>query len=162
MNDSLTKSQLKACESIHQSIAGYEQRINLWGSPGSGKTFLAHYLSLSEGFTYFHNSKKYRVTSKFAPNQVVIVDNAPCERKLARVVFGDILWNGISNVILITREPINDAIMRINLSLTDDDIEQVKLLIKQVFNISITGTPDDYTIQQSGIWALLKSAAILA
>jgi len=162
MGDLLTKSQQEAYEFIYQAVANYEQRINLWGNPGSGKTFLGHYLHFNKDFSYFHNIEAYRRSGGPESNSVVIIDNAPHERRLARVIFGDVFWKSNSNVILITREPIIDAIRRINLSLTDDDIKQIQKLIEQMFNVKIMGTPDNYAIQRSGIWALLKDVAAIA
>jgi len=159
--DLLTKSQREAYEFIYQAVVNYEQRINLWGNPGSGKTFLAHYLHLNKDFSYFQNIEIYREYKNSKPSSTIIIDNAPHERKLARVIFDDVFWKGSLNVILITREPINDAVRRINLSLTDDDVKQIQELIKQIFNVEIMEIPDNYTIQQSGIWSLLKCAVMM-
>ena len=52
--ETLTTSQQTVYEFLHQAIEDYQQRINLWGSPGVGKTFLAHYLHYcAEGLYFF-------------------------------------------------------------------------------------------------------------
>ena len=157
--DSLTESQKKACQSIQQAVSDYEQRINLWGSPGTGKTFLAHYLHHSAEGLYFRSAEYYQ-SSEVSPNSVIIIDNAPPDRKSARDVFGDILWQGAFSVILITRKPIHDAVKKVHLSLGEDDIEQIQTVIRHKFGPSRIQVPDGYDFQQSGIWTLVKALSI--
>jgi len=155
-DDPLTGSQKKACESIQQAVADHRQRINLWGTPGVGKTFLAHHLHYVMGFSYSPSIESLKLSECGALSSVTIIDNAPHERKLARRIFGDILWSGTCAAILVTREPIDDAVRRINLSLTDDDIKQVEELVGQNSGSFIIENPDSYDVQKYGIWALLK------
>jgi len=155
-DDSLTDSQRIACESIQQAIADYEQCINLWGGPGTGKTFLAHYLHHRAEGIYFGSAEYYR-RAEVSPNSVIIIDNAPHDRKLARVIVGDILWLGAVSVILITRQPINDAVRKIHLSLINDDIKQIKRVISQKFGPLQIDRPEEHDFQQGGIWTLIKA-----
>jgi len=141
-------------------VVNYEQRINLWGSPGCGKTFLGHYLHLNRDFSYFQSIETYRGSENPKINSVTIVDSAPHERKQARVIFGDVSWKSDNNVILITREPINDAVRRISLSLTDEDLKQILDTFEQILNVKIMEALDN-NIQQSGIWALLEHAVVM-
>jgi len=154
--DPLTGSQKGVCESIQQAIADHRQRINLWGTPGVGKTFLAHHLHYAIGFSYSPSIESLKLSECGASSSVTIIDNAPHERKLARRIFGDILWSGTCAAILVTREPIDDAVRRINLSLTDDDIKQIEELVGQNPGSSIIENSDSYDVQKYGIWALLK------
>ncbi len=154
--DSLTASQKKAIQSILALVHDREQRINLWGNSGVGKTFVAHCLDYQAEGLYACSIKNYKAF-EFSPNSVVIFDNAPQERKSARLIFGDVLWAGAATVILITRKPINDAVRKVNLSLTTEDAEQFQKNVHKELGISTFELPDQYHFQQTGLWMMLKN-----
>lgn len=153
--ETLTTSQQAVCEFLHQAIEDYQQRINLWGSPGVGKTFLAHYLHHSAEGLYFFSSEDCPITG-ISPNSVIIIDNAPSDRSLARSIFGDMLWAGASSVILVTRQPIDDAVRRIELALTDRDRVQIESVISKLFVHLPLDKVGDFERHRSGIWEQLK------
>ncbi|MYD63885.1 MAG: hypothetical protein F4W91_22880 [Gemmatimonadetes bacterium] len=156
--ETLTTSQQAVCEFLHQAIEDYQQRINLWGSPGVGKTFLAHYLHYcAEGLYFF--SPENCPSTEISPNSVVIVDNAPSGRSLARSTFGNVLWAGASSVILVTRQPIDDAVWRIELALTDRDRAQLEGVMRKLFAHLPLDKVCDFKHYRSGIWERLKVLA---
>ena len=155
--ETLTASQQVACEFLRQAIEDSQQRINLWGSSGVGKTFLAHYFHYSAEGVYF-SFPENRKGPEFTPNSVVIFDNAPSDRSVARLVFGDTLWAGASSVILVTREPIDDVVRRIELDLTGRDISQIEDVIRKLFaHLPLDNLGDlERHRSKSGIWGKLR------
>ena len=153
--ETLTTSQQAVYEFLHQAIEDYQQRINLWGNPGVGKTFLAHYLHYCAEGLYFFSSENCPST-EISPNSVVIIDNAPSDRNSARSIFGDVLWADASSVILVTRQPIDDAVRRIELDLTDKDMAQIEDVMRKLFVHLPTDKVGDFERHRSGIWEQLK------
>ncbi len=154
-NEALTASQQAVCQFLRQEIGDYQQRINLWGSPGVGKTFLAHYLHHCADGLYFTSAENF-LSTEISPNSVVIIDNAPYARSLARSIFGDMLWAGASSVILVTRQPIDDAVRRIELTLTDEDMVQIEGVMHKLFAHLSIDKVCDVEGHRFGIWQRLK------
>ena len=157
-NEALTASQQAVCQFLRQEIGDYQQRINLWGNPGIGKTFLAHYLHHCAEGLYFSSVENCPRT-EISPNSVVIIDNAPSARSLARSIFGDMLWASASSVVLVTRQPIDDAVRRIELDLTDRDVAQIEGVMRKFFAHSPIDKVDSFERHRSGIWEQLKMLA---
>ncbi len=157
----LTDSQREAGQSLQQEIADYQQRINLWGGPGVGKTFLAHHLHHRAEGLYFSSAAPLRCPSaEVSPGSVVIIDNAPHDRGSARLIFGEMLWAGASSVILVTRQPIDDAVRRIELGLTAQDLAQIEAVMRQQFGDFPAEALSDYERQRSGIWARVRALSL--
>ena len=157
-NETLTASQQAVCQSLRQEIGDYQQRINIWGTPGVGKTFLAHYLHHCVEGLYFSSAENCPNT-EVSPNSVVIIDNAPHDRSLARLIFGDMLWAGASSVILVTCQPLDDVVRRIELVLTDRDMAQIEGVMRKLFGHFPTDDLCDVDCHRSGIWQCLKMVA---
>ena len=153
--ETFTTSQQAACQFLRNAIEDYQQRINLWGYSGVGKTFLAHYLHYCAEGVYFLSPETQQCT-EISPNSVVIIDNAPSDRILARSIFGDTLWAGASSVILVTRQPIDDAVRRIELDLTDGDLSQIEEVIRRILSHLQLDNSGDCVRHQSGIWGKLR------
>lgn len=154
--ETLTNSQQKAGYALQQEVSNHQQRINLWGAAGVGKTFLAHYLHHRAEGLYFPSASACQST-EFSSNSVVIIDNAPHDRSSARSIFGDMLWAGASSVILVTRQPIDDAVRRVELVLTNQDLAHIDTLIRTHFGDLL---PDDRSHAErhtSGIWEFIKA-----
>jgi hypothetical protein len=167
-DDFLTDSQRHASRKIQKEIADYEQRINLCGGPGVGKTFLSHYLHHQSEVLYFSSPETYQ-PSEASQGDVILLDNAPHDRQEARLLYGDVLWAGASSVVLVTRQPIRDAVRRVDLSLTAVDIAQIQNLpdpigiqsnMRQQFSEFPLGNLSDSDWHRSGIWACLKSGSM--
>ena len=105
-----------------------------------------------------------RYDAKVSRDSVVAIDNAPHTRQEARRLYDRIRWGqkdytGPRNVILITREPIDDAVRRIELTLTDTDIVHIENIIRQQFGESDFETISQYDRQRSGLWWYVKTLA---
>ena len=160
--ETLTPSQLSARDTILNAVKMWEKRINLWGNPGVGKTFLAHYLHHRADLVYFSDQARY--DAKVSHDSVVAIDNAPHTRQEARRLYDRIRWGekaytGPVNVILITREPIDDAVHRIELTLTDADIAHMENLMQQQFGECEFEPISQYAQQRSGLWQYVKTLA---
>ena len=160
--ETLTPSQVSAQDAILNAIERREVNINLWGNPGVGKTFLAHYLHHRANLVYFSSPTRYdrQVTS----DSVIAIDNAPHVRQEARRLYDDIRWTGkdysaVANVILITRQPIEDAVHHIALMLTDPDIDCMDRLLRQQFGEFTLEQGNSYVQQRSGLWRHAKALA---
>lgn len=154
-SEALTASQQTVCQFLQQEIGDYQKRINLWGTPGVGKTFLAHYFHRCAEGLYFSSVENCPIR-EISSNSVVIVDNAPSDRSLARSIFGDMIWAGASSVILVTRQPIDDAVRRIELALTDKDMVQIEGVMCKLFAHLPVDKVYDFERRRSGIWQRLK------
>ncbi len=150
-NETLTASQQAACQFLQREIRDYQQRINLWGAPGVGKTFLAHHLHHCADGLYF-SSVETCSHAEVSPNSVVIIDNAPHDRSAARSIFGDVLWAGASSVFLVTRQPIDDAVRRVELGLTTRELARIEDVIRGLFG----HFPTNDLRAVDGIWQRLK------
>lgn len=156
----LTTSQIISRGFLLNAVEMSEKHINLWGKPGTGKTFLAHYLHHRADILYFSNPSCYDV--KVSPDSVIAIDNAPHTRQEARRLYDRIRWGqkdytGPRNIILITRKPIDDAVRRIELTLIDTDIVHIENIMRQQFGESDFETISHYDRQRSGLWTYLKT-----
>ena len=160
--NTLTPSQTLARDAILNSVQMWEQQINLWGNPGVGKTFLAHSLHYRAELVYFSDPSRY--DAQVSSDSVVAIDNAPSARQEARQLHNNIRWGdrdytGPANVILITRQPIDDDIRKIELRLTNTDRDHIEQLIQQQFSESDFEPISPYVQQRSGLWQYLKNLA---
>ena len=160
--ETLTPSQISARHAILNAVQMWEKQINLWGNPGVGKTFLVHSLHHCAELVYFSDPSRY--DAQVSHDSVVAIDNAPSIRQKARRLYDKIRWGdkdytGPANVILITRQPIDDAVRRIELTLTDADSAHIEHLIRQKFAESDLEPIDPYARQRSGLWQYLKNLA---
>lgn len=156
----LTTSQIIARDCLLKAVGMWEKHINLWGKPGTGKTFLTHSLHHRADILYFSNPSCY--DAKVSRDSVVAIDNAPHTRQEARRLYDRIRWGqkdytGPRNVILITRQPIDDDIRKIELTLTDIDIAHIENIIRQQFGESDFEDFSEYAQQRSGLWWYVKN-----
>ena len=158
----LTPSQSLARDAILNALKVWKTHINLWGAAGVGKTFLGHSLHHCADLVYFVNRTRY--DPQPPRGSVVVIDNAPHGRQEARNLYDEIRWGkkdytGPVNVILITREPIDDAVHRIELTLTDADITHIENLMRQQFGECDFKPVSQYAQQRSGLWRYIKAIA---
>ena len=160
--ETLTPSQVSAREAILNAVNMREKRINLWGTAGVGKTFLIHSLHHRAALVYF--SDQIRYDAKISGDSVVAIDSAPHTRHETRRLYDEIRWGerdytGPVNVILITRQPIDDDVHRIELTLTDLDIIYIENLVHQQFGEYGFEPVSQYARQRSGLWQYVKTLA---
>ena len=158
----LTSSQVSARNAVLKAVKMSEQYINLWGKPGAGKTFLAHSLYYCAGLVYFFHPTRY--DGEISRDSVVVIDNAPHTWQEARRLYDKIRWGkkdytGPANVVLITREPIDEAVHHIELKLTDTDIAHIENLMRQQFGECHFKPVSQYAQQRSGLWWYIKAIA---
>jgi hypothetical protein len=160
--ETLTPSQASVQDAILKAIQRQEMNINMWGNPGVGKTFLAHYLHHRADLVYFSSPTCY--DRQVSSDSVVAIDNVPHTRQEARRLYDDIRWTGkdysaVANVILITRQPIEDAVYRIALTLTNADIACMDRLLQQQFGDFALEEGNPYVQQRSSLWRSVKALA---
>ena len=161
-NETLTLSQVSTRNAILNAVKIREKYINLWGTAGVGKTFLAHSLHHHAGLVYYSDRTHY--DAQVCSDSVVAIDNATYARQEARQLYDKIRWGkkdytGPTSVILITREPIDDAVHHIELTLTDTDIVHMENLIQQQFGKCDFELVSRYVRQRSGLWRYVKTLA---
>lgn len=91
--------------------------INLYGSQGVGKTFLAHVLCKENRTDYVPSSELLRTATK-----PLIIDNAPFDRTFVRGIRNQMRRFNLPQVILITRYRVEDTVPAFALNLTSDDV----------------------------------------
>lgn len=161
-SDVLTPSQAVARDAILNAIKMWEKSINLWGHPGTGKTFLAHWLHHHADLVYFSDPTRY--DAQVSGDSVVAIDNAPHYRQEARRLDHEIRWGekdfrGPRHVILITRRPVEDEVRSIGLTLTDSDIAHIEGVIRQQFGEQSLEAISQDRQQRSGLWEYVKTLA---
>lgn len=161
IDETLTPSQALIRDAILDAVM-WEKCINLWGEPGAGKTFLVHSLHHRAELVYFSDLSRY--DARVSRDSVVAIDNAPHTRQEARRLYDRIRWGqkdytGPKNVILITRQSIDDDIRKIELTLTDIDLAHIENIIQQQFGEYDFGTVSQYVKQRSGWWWYVKNLA---
>jgi cytidylate kinase len=105
--------------------------VNLYGPPGSGKTFVARLLAKKHGYTYTHELEQ-------APKDAaqVILDNAEYTRMM-RPIAREL---GLGRVLLITRRAVPEAMPKANLELDDKDVRQFQAVLSNHCSIVFTQT----------------------
>jgi hypothetical protein len=160
--ETLTPSQISVQDAVLNAVGGWERCINLCGKPGTGKTFLMHYLHHRADLVYFSDQARY--DARVSGDSVVAIDNVPHTRQESRRLYDKIHWGekdytGPVNVILITRQPIDDAVHRIELTLTDADITHIENIMHQQFGEYDFESISQYAQQRSGLWRYIKTLA---
>lgn len=160
-NKVLTPSQISASDAVLNAVRRWEECVNLWGKPGTGKTFLAHSLHHNSELVYFSHPTRYEAEGS---DSVVVIDNSPHDWQVARRLCDKIRWiekdyTGPKTVVLITRQPIDDTVPRIELTLTDADIAHMETFIRQQFGEYNFETQSPYAQQRSGLWRYVKTLA---
>jgi hypothetical protein len=119
----LTESQRITYQMLYE-MTRFPQWVNLYGYPGSGKTFIAWTMLRTTGATYISTPEQLR--SLTSDQDILIIDNAPhIEADVRRILAGCNLVNA-TMVILITRTPITMPIRRVELLLpTPNEISEI-------------------------------------
>ncbi|OQA23060.1 MAG: hypothetical protein BWY63_00476 [Chloroflexi bacterium ADurb.Bin360] len=105
--------------------------VNLYGSSGSGKTFIARLLVKTHHYVYTQDLQEAPPDS---PN--VVLDNAKYTRMLRPMARS----MGLGRVLLITHQRITEAMPCIELELTERDVLQFQSVLAQHCNITFTRT----------------------
>lgn len=105
--------------------------VNLYGSAGSGKTFIAWLLAKTHHYVY---TQDLREVPANAPN--VVLDNAGYSRVLRPLARS----MGLGRVLLITRQRIPEAMPSVQLELTERDVLQCQAVLARYCDITFTKT----------------------
>jgi hypothetical protein len=116
----LTQSQVLAFNCIIESLKSHGI-VNLYGASGSGKTFLAWFLSEKTGFLYVTSPYKLTV-ERIVDVSGVIIDNCKSDRRIHRTLLSTLDRRNIGRAILITENSIDDYVSKFELSVSIEDV----------------------------------------
>lgn len=105
--------------------------VNLYGSIGVGKTFLAWFIAEQLGYLYLPYPTKLAESDGPSPNGVVI-DNCSSQRSIHRELLKELAFCGINRSLLVTRTMLQDYSPFVQLALTDEDQIQVRLNVGRI------------------------------
>lgn len=120
----LTPSQQEALALLRE-VLRVPGPVNLFGSVGVGKTFLAWNLTDILGYTYFPHPTHLEPVEQLNVAGVVI-DNAQSGRQAHRGVLKALSFRDVKYAVLITRRPIQDYSHYVELNLTSIDQAKVR------------------------------------
>lgn len=119
----LTPSQRGALTTIH-GILRIPQVVNLCGSIGSGKTFLAW--QLADDLDYEYLSHPNLLQQRDLPAiKGLVIDNCRHERQFHRDVLKALQMDRVIRAIIVTRQPVRDYVRYVELGLSPSDQSKV-------------------------------------
>ena len=119
----LTDSQREALQALQRALR-LPGSVNLCGSPGVGKTFLAWTLADELGYTYFSDIHRF-TEAEHLTTAGVILDNCRAERQAHRNTLKALHFRDVHYAVLITREIVCDYTRYVELRLTQADRARV-------------------------------------
>lgn len=128
---SLTSSQSVAAVAIENALDQGVPYLNLWGPPGVGKTFLAHYLVRRCHGIYLH-APNAQITTPLG-GRWVCVDNVHATRAEVRTVYSKLSWRQATAVLVVTQTPAQDSVYPVQLQLAVHDLATVRKTIRAIF-----------------------------
>jgi hypothetical protein len=134
----LTPSQQKAREAILERLKFLDE-VNLWGYPGTGKTFLGWMLQKEGIADYVSEPKAIQLAFK---TRTIVVDNAGWKRNEVRDILHRARQFGYNQSILITTEPVQEQMATVELVLTPEDKEWVALNLRRIRVIPYRDAPE--------------------
>lgn len=117
----LTPSQAQAWRDLHNRLL-LGDVVNLYGPPGSGKTFLAWLLVKLDYAIYNPLLTSNPSKAKLLP----IVDNYPFTREAYRDLLKRLSFGGYAQAVVLTRVPIHDYCFHVPLALNELDLDHVR------------------------------------
>ncbi|MBN2393037.1 MAG: AAA family ATPase [Anaerolineae bacterium] len=102
-HDWLTESQAATLSEIER-LWRFPERINLYGPPGAGKTFLAWSVARALNAVYYPSARVYHIASVRDQARVVI-DNAPDDVVALRRLLAALQLNKARTALMITAQP---------------------------------------------------------
>lgn len=128
--DWFTPSQLQAWKQLQLSIP-FREVINLYGPPGSGKTFMAWVFTRQEGATYIPNIETLKTAGENC-TAIPVIDNVHPTRHSFRTALKYLSFQKHKQGIVITQEAIPDDCYRVALVCTTQDREHVYQKIRSI------------------------------
>jgi hypothetical protein len=141
----LTPAQNELYKSVKPFIDGIDRVMNIYGSQGCGKTFLAHMMVKLKAAAYITSLDQICISSL-----PLIIDNAPFERSAVRGVRNQMRKFELHQVILISRYRAEDSIPTFFLNLNLEDIKFFRATLFRKFDLRL---PDNTSLN---LWDHLK------
>lgn len=123
--DGLTPSQSQAWHELHDRLA-LGDVVNLHGTIGSGKTFLAWLLVKQCNATYTPIFTSIPAIDAVKVKPLPVVDNFPSTREAYRDLLKQLAYKGYTQAIVLSRSPIRDDCYRVQLALTESDLDHAR------------------------------------
>jgi tRNA A37 threonylcarbamoyladenosine biosynthesis protein TsaE len=146
-----TPTQRSVYDALVERLQFPNQRINLYGAPGTGKTYLAWGLARALEAVHVPVASRLR---EFDGRQmpILILDNAPTYEDEERSLLADAALMDAGSVVFITQKPTALKMRRIQLDLPNsDDLRQIARTLGRLGFYEVTALPPS-----PNLWQLLQ------
>lgn len=141
----LTPSQQRVKAAILERLKFLDE-VNLWGRPGTGKTFLGWMLRKERIADYVATAGHVGPAGAV---RTIVIDNAGWRRYEVREILHCARRSGYNRLILITPEPVQEQMATVELLLTQEDL---KWVVANLHRIRVT----PYCETPRTLWELLS------
>jgi hypothetical protein len=146
----LTGNQLTAFEEI-EHLWHFQERVNLWGPPGSGKTMVGWVVGRSLHAAAYPSPGSFREQSQYGEPRV-IVDNVPYDQHTLRTILAEMQLKNIRTALLITIQPNRLGLPTVTLpppTAEDIDVLYRNLSLMEYYALS--------PLREGNFWAIIHS-----
>lgn len=149
--DYFTPTQRAVYEVLTEHLQFPNQRLNLYGAPGTGKTFIAWGLGRSLDAVHVPVATRLRQFDG-QPLPILILDNAPTYEDEVRGLVADAILMGADSVLFITHKPTALRMRRIQLDLpTPEDLRHIARTLGRLGFYEVSPPPP-----APNLWQLLQ------
>jgi len=138
--DWLTPSQRYVWDRLHLFHGPPHRVVNVYGPPGSGKSFIG-WLMHREGYATYGTW----VGERRPVHPRLVLDNAPADRDSARSVRPLVDELGIRQIILLSRQRVDEPDMpAFGLNVTEDDLDHFRANLYRHLHITLPAVASGY------------------